>query len=99
LLSLEGHTVGGNGDRAINVGPRNLDLHLISRLVWGLASSPDDKQLASAGQDGTVRIWHAARGQELLILRGHTGAVRGVVFSPDSKRLASAGDDATVRVW
>jgi WD40 repeat protein len=54
--------------------------------------------LASAGDDRVVRLWDAA-GQELLALRGHTGAVRAVVFSPDGTRLASGGDDRTVKVW
>jgi uncharacterized protein with WD repeat len=64
--------------------------------------SPDGRRLASAGEDRTVRVWDAASGQELLSLKGHTGAVRSVCFSPDGRRLASAGsdqNDQTVRVW
>jgi WD40 repeat protein len=61
--------------------------------------SPDGRRLASASSDGTVRVWDAASGKELLILKGHTDAVNGVSFSPDGKRLASAGEDRTVRVW
>jgi WD40 repeat protein len=55
--------------------------------------------LASAGNDGTVKVWHAASGQELRPLEAHTRAVRSVAFSPDSTRLASAGDDTLVEVW
>jgi WD40 repeat protein len=70
--------------------------------VLGVAFSPDDKRLASASGDQTVKVWDAQTGQEELSLKGHTGAVQGVCFSPDGKRLASAGgayDKGEVKVW
>src|SRR5262249_42793207 len=72
-----------------------------------VAFSNDGTRLASAGQDGTIRIWNAAPGtgagpareSALHVLRGHTGGVFGVAFGPDDTKLASAGKDGTVRVW
>jgi WD40 repeat protein/transcriptional regulator with XRE-family HTH domain len=55
--------------------------------------------LATAGQDGTVKLWDAETGQELLALRGHTGPVMGVAFSPDGTRLFTAGADGAVRFY
>jgi WD40 repeat protein/serine/threonine protein kinase len=68
-------------------------------LVLGVAFSPDGRRLASAGQDGTVRVWETATGRHLLTLKGHTGQVWGVAFSPDGKHLASAGEDRTAKLW
>ncbi len=57
-----------------------------------------DGRLASAGADGTVRLWDAASGREVATVRDHVGAVRTVVFSLDGRLLASAGDDRTIKV-
>jgi len=57
-----------------------------------------DGRLASAGADGTVRLWDAASGREVAPLRDHVGAVRAVVFSLDGRLLVSAGDDRTVKI-
>jgi WD40 repeat protein/serine/threonine protein kinase/tetratricopeptide (TPR) repeat protein len=53
--------------------------------------------------EGSLKVWDAQTGQELLRLEGHGGsqqAVESVCFSPDGQWLASGGSqDRTARVW
>jgi WD40 repeat protein len=67
--------------------------------VPGAVFSPDDRRIATASHDGTVRIWDAGTGQEALTLRGHAGAVQSIAFSPDGRLLASADTQGTVIIW
>lgn len=68
-------------------------------IVYSAAWSADGRRLATAGEDGTVRVWDAATGALLLTLRGHEGMVRSVGWSPDGGSLVTGGDDKTVRIW
>ncbi|HEX6523056.1 MAG TPA: pentapeptide repeat-containing protein [Streptosporangiaceae bacterium] len=67
--------------------------------VQSVAYHPDGTRLATAGDDGTVRIWDAVTGEHLHTLVGHTDWVQVVAYRPDGTRLATAGDDDTVRIW
>ena len=67
--------------------------------VWGLDLSPDGKQLAGASLDGTLRIWNAATGAGVAVLKGHTKQAIWVDYMPDGKFLASSSLDGTVRLW
>jgi WD40 repeat protein len=57
--------------------------------------------LASAGTDGTVRIWDPQTGEQRTMMEGHHGVVNGVcpVTVAGKELLASAGGDGTVRIW
>ncbi len=67
--------------------------------VWSVAYQPDGSRLATGGDDGVVRIWDCATGEQLHTLTGHTGVVRSVAYQPDGTRLATGGDDGVVRIW
>jgi WD40 repeat protein len=53
--------------------------------------------LATAGDDGVVRVWARNSSQQLATLSGHCGPVFACVFTPDSKTLISAGRDKVLR--
>ena len=55
--------------------------------------------VASAGVDGTARLWNVADGRELHVLTAHAREVRSVAFSDDGRFLVTSGNDSAARLW
>lgn len=64
-----------------------------------LTFSPDQKILASASGDKTIRLWGRYTGELKRTLNGHSDTVWSVAISPDGQMLVSGSADKTIRVW
>jgi WD40 repeat protein len=60
--------------------------------------SPDSKQVVTADDEGTLRLWSVATGKVVRTLKTAAGGLWTVAFSKDGRRLVTAGYDTAVRV-
>lgn len=70
-------------------------------VVESVVFTPDSKQLVSAGDDGTLRLWDMTVDDPSIgnvALEGE-GEVSALALAVDGARAVSAGTDNTVRVW
>ena len=67
------------------------DTQGVGARVGARRTAPGGRQLASAGDDQTVRLWDPATGAARTTLTGHDGPVAAVVFSPAASKIACKG--------
>jgi len=63
-----------------------------------LAFSTDGETLASALEDGTVKLWEVRTERCATVLAGHADTVFKAIYSPDGTRLVTAGYDGAVKL-
>ena len=66
--------------------------------IMGVALNPDGTRLATAGQNGELKLWDMETGDQISTLFADEPALFGVDYSPDGRYLATAGSDGFVNL-
>ena len=74
--------------------------HAEQKPIWSVDFAPCGYYFASAGADGTARLWTTDRVVPVRIFCGHTAkSVNSVVFHPNCNYVLTGCDDKTARLW
>jgi WD40 repeat protein len=84
--------------------PVSWSLHrvLLGHSGWVRSLSVDpagNEFIASASNDGSIKLWSLSSGSLLVTLDSHSGAVRSVLASARHPYLFSGGEDHLVKCW
>lgn len=83
----------------VKTGACLLTLQGHTRLINDLAFDPDDRWLATASSDETIKLWDLRTGECVKTFLGHSNRVLSIAFSPNGRFIASGGDDRSVKLW
>lgn len=83
------HSVGDGLPRE----PEKFTLRGHKSRVTKVAMHPIYSDVASASEDGTVKIWDYEQGELTHTMKGHTGSVNYVAYHPNGQVLATCSTD------
>ena len=85
--------------RRLRNSPKIALANVHSNVTEALAATIDGKWFATAGDEGTIKVWDASRGECVKVFTGHEQLITSLKFSPDGTKLVSASKDKTICVW
>jgi WD40 repeat protein/energy-coupling factor transporter ATP-binding protein EcfA2 len=90
---LKLYQIAKGADKPINLFGHN-------REITDIVFSNDDKQMASASMDKTVRVWNMNNlNTEPMVFNDYTTWVTALSFNADGTKLIAGTKDRTVRFW
>jgi WD40 repeat protein len=75
-----------------------LEGHVVPAIL-DIAWSPNGESIATAGLDGSARVFDAGTGRPRLAVLDTGGNVYSVDWAPDSSRLVGGMSNGTARIW
>ncbi|GAB5521915.1 MAG: hypothetical protein RhofKO_41660 [Rhodothermales bacterium] len=102
LFSRDGRQVAGGGSAGVikifEVANGD-ELESYDHGVYSNSFILTNEIVASAGGDGTLRVWSRENGREKYTREAHRSIAFFVTASPDGKTLATVGQDTLIRLW
>lgn len=75
----------------------NLSGH--TKPIRGVAISPDNRWIYTAGRDGKAKKWDALTNEVVLTFDGHFNELFSIDISPDGDKLVTSSRDGEARIW
>lgn len=75
-----------------------LSLYGHTQTITSVAASDDGAYMATAADDGTVRIWNSANGRQLSVISAGAQPFESVQFNADGGAVLAVEEDGVVRV-
>ncbi|MCD0461541.1 WD40 repeat domain-containing serine/threonine protein kinase [Roseiconus lacunae] len=67
--------------------------------VWSVDFDPIGERVATAIEDGSVRLWDVKTQKVLRSFEAHRGIAWTIQFHPTKRLVATSGDDGMVKLW
>jgi WD40 repeat protein/serine/threonine protein kinase len=67
--------------------------------VFSLSWSPDSTQVASAGSDGTIKVWEVTQQQQNRTVVQRPGQTYSIDWHPDGRHLVQGNTEGSVWIW